>query len=352
MSERRKILAIVVVTLFIGIIGLSLILGLTGNIGGGDVYVEDYTATLYPNGTLVEVFKYRINKANYRFLYRNWEVPLSKTSLNNPYIEPLSINPVPGAQGYFTNYQGQVEVQPYSTIAYITILDLSLNNEIGSYNDNYYDTGLHTVSYVYLLHPPIEYDDEAAHLNLKLATEHLPYSKVTIILEDADYIQDVYPHPPSYTVEQSGDRIIITGSSNEDELIEIELLMNLETVDHYDGFPSRIEGVTSKTVDANSMTTIQYQAASIFYTLVPGLVILMPFIIYYIYVRHGKEKEYTVPSYLSYVPNNERRPWLVNQIFKGGVFDYDDEGFYATLLDLNLRGNIDIESKPGGDIPF
>ena len=299
MSERRQILVIVAVTLFIGMLGLSLILGLSGGIGGEDIYVEDYTARLYPNGTLVEVFKYRINKANYRFLYRNWEVPLSLSSLSSPYIEPLIINPTIGAQGYFKDYQGHVEVQPYSDLAYNAILNLAFKNEVGSYDGYYYDTGLYTVSYVFQLHPPIEYDDEAAHINLKLANEHISYSKVTIILENTGYIRNVYPHPPSYNTEKIGDQIIISGSSNENELIEIEFLMDLNAVDQFDGFPNRIEGVTSKTVNANSMTSLQYQFASLFYNLVPALVIMMPFIIYYIYHRYGREEEYTVPSYLS-----------------------------------------------------
>ncbi len=55
-----------------------------------------------------------------------------------------------------------------------------------------------------------------------------------------------------------------------------------------------------------------------------------------------------MPRYLSTVPNRERRPWLVNQIFKSDALDYDADGFYATILDLHRRGVVRLDSKPGG----
>jgi len=74
----------------------------------------------------------------------------------------------------------------------------------------------------------------------------------------------------------------------------------------------------------------------------------MPALLYAAYHIFGREKEYTVPRYLSFVPNADRKPWVVNQIFKGQALDYDDEGFYATLLDLHLKKKIEITTKPGG----
>jgi uncharacterized membrane protein len=48
---------------------------------------------------------------------------------------------------------------------------------------------------------------------------------------------------------------------------------------------------------------------------------------------------------LSYVPS-KIKPWVVNLVFKGDAFDFDQDGFYATLLDLSRQGILDLESEP------
>ncbi|NIQ34097.1 MAG: DUF2207 domain-containing protein, partial [Nitrososphaeria archaeon] len=62
------------------------------------------------------------------------------------------------------------------------------------------------------IHPPLEYDENLCHLNLKLASEHIPYKHVTIIIEDAEYVESVYPHPPSLKQVNAGDKIAYQGS--------------------------------------------------------------------------------------------------------------------------------------------
>ncbi len=56
----------------------------------------------------------------------------------------------------------------------------------------------------------------------------------------------------------------------------------------------------------------------------------------------------TVPTYLSTVPNRSRKPWLVNLVFRKDVFDFDEDGFYATLLDLHMRKKIKLEPRENG----
>ena len=43
-----------------------------------------------------------------------------------------------------------------------------------------------------------------------------------------------------------------------------------------------------------------------------------------------------------------RKPWLVNMIFRGTPNDFDEAGFYATLLDLHRRKILDIQSEGEG----
>ena len=65
-----------------------------------------------------------------------------------------------------------------------------------------------------------------------------------------------------------------------------------------------------------------------------------PFLFLLLYVVHGREKDETVPAYLSEVPNPSRKPWLVNLVFGNDVFESTDGAFYATVLDLQRRGYV------------
>ncbi|GAH61967.1 unnamed protein product, partial [marine sediment metagenome] len=257
-----------------------------------------------------------------------------------PYVEVVDIAAADTGFWYFKDSFGTVyvdEAYPGSSRKKGEIGDLAYRNEAGSYNPNYYSPGTYTTRYTFKLHPPLEYDDEDAHLNLKLAREHMAYKKVTLVFEDADYIDKFYPHPPYLKVSQEGGRIVVSGSSGEDELLEIEVVMSISALSAIDGFPKRVENVRTKTVNANRNTSLQYGFVLALAYATPLLSLLMPFALYWVYNLYGREREYTVPRYLSTVPNRDRKPWLVNQVFTKGAYDYDDDGFYATLLDLHLR---------------
>src|SRR5512146_1114944 len=98
---------VIAAVLFIGLLGLLLTGGLPGVeaglpadmvIAGKDVYVDDYSADLFLNGTLKESFIYKINAPDkYRMLYRSWTtLPVSLQNLSRPYVEPLKIIPPAG----------------------------------------------------------------------------------------------------------------------------------------------------------------------------------------------------------------------------------------------------------------
>jgi len=132
-----------------------------------------------------------------------------------------------------------------------TISSLAYSNEVGSFKPDYYDPGRYTVQYTFDIHPPLEYDDDTGHLNLMFASEHIPYRSVIIVFEDSEYIDALYPHPISYKVSKEDNRIVVTGSSGEDELIEVEMLIDLDALEAMDGFPTWVEGVRFRTMIAN-----------------------------------------------------------------------------------------------------
>ncbi|MFP3951740.1 MAG: DUF2207 family protein [Candidatus Bathyarchaeia archaeon] len=349
MSERREILTLVGITLVVGVAAIAF-LGFIPSIGFGDAYVESYRAIFYENGTLIEEYTYRLKSGGNRFLYRVWDAPLSTQNPGMPYIEPIKIEPVLGAIGYSKDLNGRVQIWGESSDnrkSLSEISSLAERNEVGSFNPKTYEPGSYSTRLIFRVHPPVEYDDEYAHLNIKLADRHISYKNVEIVLKDAGYIEKAYGHPPSLRIQERGGDITLTGSSGENELIEVELLMETGVLASIDGFPTEVEDVRSKTVNANNIVYMQHYALLGLFYGSKALALIMPILLYAIYHIYGREKEYTVPRYLSTIPNSDRKPWVVNQIFEDTALDYDDDGFYATLLDLHLRGKIEIETGEG-----
>ncbi|MFQ6053720.1 MAG: DUF2207 domain-containing protein, partial [Candidatus Bathyarchaeia archaeon] len=350
MSERRQILTLVGITAVIGLVAVALIGYLPPLLADGDAVVERYRATFYLDGTLTEEYTYIIRAKRFRMLFRTWEAPLSAEALDGPYIQPVEIEAAP-AIGYFKDHRGSVFVEePYDGQREIVdaIRSLAERNEVGAYDPDMFEVGRYTVRYVFDVHPPLEFNDDLGHLNLKLARDHIAYRDVELTFEGADRIVKLYPHPPTLRKIDRGDRIIVQGRSGRDELIEVEMLLDKDALEMLDGFPRKVDDIEAKTVNANRLTSIRYHAAL---TLREGTritALLMPALLYAVYHVYGREREYTVPRYLSYVPNKDRKPWVVNQIFKEGALDYDDDGFYATLLDLHRRKKIEITPKPAG----
>ena len=70
---------------------------------------------------------------------------------------------------------------PIGSSSEATIRNLAETNEVGIFRPEYYNQGKYSVEYTYLLHPPIEYDTTASHLNLKFAgASHIAYRNVKI----------------------------------------------------------------------------------------------------------------------------------------------------------------------------
>lgn len=56
------------------------------------------------------------------------------------------------------------------------------------------------------------------------------------------------------------------------------------------------------------------------------MMLIFPLLIAMIYYKFGKEKRYVVPKSLSTIPA-KRKPWMINMVFKGDAFDFDEDGF-------------------------
>ena len=347
-TERQQILILVAVTLFVGVMAVAGATALPA-LFRGNLDVQHYDAVFYENGTLVERYTYDVRSAGeYRMLYRYWNAPLTFAAADRPHIEFLGMTAPPGTVGYVRDSWGEVRIAAGtatpSEIA--TIRNLAFDSEVGIFNPGYFAPGTYTVEYRYRVRPPVEYDEEWAHLNLKLVDEHVSYRDLRITLPFAGDIEEVYTHPPTLAVERTAEGVVITGSAPQDDALNVELILDPAFTEKVGGFGEFVPDVRQQTADANHWSPILYAAAGLLYDLAILLVLAMPFVLLGVYLRYGREKPFTVPEYLSFTPNTALKPWQVNLLFKGDALEFDDTGFYATSRPSTGRVKTLVTEKP------
>ena len=253
-------------------------------------------------------------------LYRIWEVPLTLNNSTQPYIQLVSMTPAPGTIGYIKDNSGTVTIYgPSATGSYRNwIQGKAEYNEVGIFNPSTYNAGKYTAQYTYIIHPPLEHDATTTHLNLKLAgTTHIPYSSVKITIP-ATGIDQVYAYPPSLHTEKVGDSYVITGSLAADEILAVEMLGTSDGFSRFPGFRTVVDDVRGKTASAAFWYNLPYHVANLVNILGKIAIILVPLLFIVIYTRYGREKEFTVPAYLSTMPDTKLKPWQVNTALQGG----------------------------------
>ncbi len=200
----------------------------------------------------------------------------------------------------------------------------------------------------YIIHPPLEFDSGNEHLNLKLAgTNHIPYRSVKITIP-AGNVEEVYAYPPFMDIRNDGNTYTITGSAAADENVAVEILTKADGLSGIPGFRSEVADLKSKTDSGSFWYNLPYILANLLNILAKVAVILVPFLLLFIYYRYGREKMFTVPEYLSTIPNPALKPWQVNLLFKDDALTFDEDGYYATLLELHRRKIIKITEKGAG----
>ena len=333
-TERQQILILVAITLLVGVLAVAGATALPGLLRG-DLDVQHYDAVFFENGTLVERYTYDVRAAGeYRMLFRYWDAPLTFHAVDRPHIEFLGMTAPPGTVGYVRDSDGEVRTAAGSAGPgdLAVIRDLAFANEVGIFNPGYFAPGTYTVEYRYQIRPPVEHDGQWAHLNLKLVDEHIPYRNLRITLPFAGDIEEVYTHPPTLEVERTTEAVVITGSASQDDALNVELVLDPAFTEKIGGFATYVPDVRQKAADANRWAPLLYDAAGVLYAIAAILVLVMPFILLGVYLRYGREKRFTVSEYLSFTPDTGLKPWQVNLLFKGDALEFDDDGFYATVL--------------------
>ena len=309
----------------------------------------DYTAIIDIDRriTLKEVFLFSVREGDtYQMLFRNWKVPLLfKEASKEPHIRAVDF----GGDGavYLKDSSGRIFGEGLSPDERELVKKKALNNELGMVRAGKFPEGRFGLFGEYMIYPPYESDNLNSHLNIKLGDEHAYYRSVKIVIRDtAGIIVEVFPHLPAYDMSRSATGWVIEGIAPENSLLEVEILTKPF---EFEGVMKYVSNVKGRTEVANAGLTLFHRARDFLKGSINAVFFLYPLFLVLIYWFFGSERGYSAPQYLSYIPNQKRKPWLVNLIFASDASRSDENALFATLLDLERRGKIKVD-KAEGDI--
>lgn len=326
-----------------------------------NIRIERYNADVYLNGTLVEKFFYRIDQSRrYRMLYRYFKTPISVERLDRNYFEPIKVIAPAGTTAYVKDYKGKAWIlAPDGTLYPKQIYDLDAltnklnaitgDNEVGYYSKLGGFKSSTQAIFHFKIHSAVQRDDKYCLLSLALADRHMPYKHLTVTIHDPDgYIDKVLTYP-GLNITRDKQNWVVAGESPQDRILKIDLLMSSDAAGLLNGSVQSAQDLEGQVVSAESEYPGNAFMATAFSIAMRILVLLAPLMVLGIYRRYGKERTFTVPNVQSFVPSN-RKPWQVNLVFKKDPLDFDKDGFYATVLNLQRLGIIDIESDVSGGL--
>ncbi len=342
--ESKKAGIIIAVVTIISLLGLFLSefdLRLLFKPLTADVY---YRITLSSPIELSETYRFHVKDRRFHVLFRNWEVPLTlKEKLSEPFVEVINENGT--SDSYVKDFRGKLYGKFTSERSRKTALFYGRPNEVGIVDPDIFPPGDYKLNATYNLYPPIHTDGRFYHLNFKLAGFHVPYRNVVIeIVPEKTKIVEVFSHMKEFSVERENGKVVVRGRAPQNSLVEVELLtLPFSTY----GFPRHVSDVKGKTERANRIPMLLHTLSNVLILFLKTLLILLPPALVFIYLKFGREKDFTVPRFLSFIPNPERKPYEVNLLFTGDAAQGNENGFYATVLDLMRREFISV--KPEGD---
>lgn len=308
-----------------------------------DVY---YKITLSSPIELEETYTFHVKRKRFHVLFRNWGAPLTyREKLPRPFVEAKDV--IGTTDTYIKDYRGRLFGNFSSERVKFTAQSYGRPNEVGIVNPDMFPPGKYTLNALYDLYPPIQIEKQFYHLNFKLSDWHVPYTRVVIEIDPKETeVKEVFPHMKEFSVKRVGRKVVIEGSSPENSLVEVELLtLPFRT----SGFPQKFWNVKEITERENRTPMLIHKLSTFLKSFLEALLILFPLSLIYIYLKFGSEREFTVPEFLSFIPNPKRKPYEVNLLFSGDSAEGDENGFYATVLDLMRRGAISVRTA-GDDV--
>ncbi len=319
--------------------GLDTITGIPYT-GSSNVYVDEYTVTLYGNGTLVENITYVVTSSGYHVLYRSWREDLGVGVMGARVVVQriMCSGGVPYASTPNLTYVYDNDTWRLARIRYAEA------NEVGCFFPDGVPQGRHFLVAVYRVAPPLIHDPDNHRyvFHWTPAENHVPYRRFRITVRDSG-AEEVYTVPAA-RVMRSNDSWVIETGLYEDEALNIYIvypedpgaLPLCSSIEEKPGFYSRVR---DEAVKAEAWAN----AAAVITEVFRILLLALPAIILLVYIAYGRELGYVAPR-VTGTPPTQRKPWLVNLVFHGDAMRIDEGAFYATLVDLHRRGAIEIRS--------
>ncbi|SMP14940.1 Uncharacterized membrane protein [Desulfurobacterium pacificum] len=371
MNEIKNLIKYLLTIFIIGIIGIW-----TSNLSPllflYSLYCSkaEFTLKLDNKTYFSEEYVYKVKSNNsYRMLYRFWKIPLlpspsfsSFSSLspltsfhspssthsnqqptpNSPYIEVTNVKSK--YDWYIKDYKGKIYGKFKNPRSVFLVKSLAQKNEVGTVNPSFFKKGTYTLKASYLLFLPAHTDGKLYHMNFKIADKHVPYKEITLtILDPNNAVEQVFPHFPVSSLKKEKGKITLTGTAFENQLVEVELLLKKNPGSP---FLQKVNNVKELTLMMSNRWVYPTVYISIYTQKILTLtILLLPLLIFLSYLKLGTEKYFLIPKYLSFIPNKNRKPYLVNLIFQGDAAEADENAFYATLLDLQERGLIKLKEN-------
>ncbi|HOL41762.1 MAG TPA: DUF2207 domain-containing protein, partial [Methanospirillum sp.] len=224
-DEKKDLIVLLLITAGISVCGFFLF-SLAQSIWIPDLTVDSYEASFSWDGTLQESYTYHVHASDqFRSLNRKFNSPVYRNEHIGSYIRFLSIKSPPGTIGYIKEADGTVTLTGEDANVRAIITERAGRNEAGAFRPGYYQPGTYEVSYSWDIIPPVERGTDGDHVNIDLATTHIPYSSVRIQIP-AIGVSALYPHPADLSVTKSGGSYVLTGTVAEDIPLGFEVLID------------------------------------------------------------------------------------------------------------------------------
>ena len=347
-DEKKDLILLLLITAGISLFGFFLF-SFAQSAFIPDLKVSSYEASFSWDGSLHESYIYDVSASHqFRSLNRNFENQVYDDVHFGTYIRFISMKTPDGTIGYMKNADGDVILTKEDGSIRKIITDRAGKNEAGAFKPGYFGSGSYQISYSWDIVPPVERGTDDDHLNIDLATSHVPYESVRIEFPSSG-VHEVFPHPADLAVTRTDESYILTGSVAKDIPLGFELVIDPSVTSLLDGEVRTItDSVKKKTRQANpwylSVINPLYRLISFLSVL---FLFIIPVLLLVIWYRYGREKQYDVPEHLSFVPDTKLKPWLVSLVFSGDPEKFKEEGLHATLIDLHRRGNLSIKHSTG-----
>ncbi len=358
-KEKRYLIASLVASLLLGLLGLAIGLQESLHSSAGEVYIDSYKAELGSDGVLVEDYVYVVQATGKRMLFRSWNTPLllGGEGAQKPYIQALSVECPPGFIAYIYTAEkelaGPITQHPslYRAVEKILEEEASGGGEAGCYKPGGIEPGEYRVRYVFRLKPVVKCDTSLCFFDLSLASPdmHLYYRSAAILLTGGIVEVETAPSTVEYHAEPiEAGYIVKTGNLPKETGLRLLILASRP----YPLEPFSIESVKNAREELRttySLLVSSEQIVSLF-SIIAGIVAVLaaPFSLI-VYLKHGVERKPT-SIITGFPPETGEKPWQVNLLYNGEVGSFTKEVVAATLLDLASRGILGLKWSDGETI--